>query len=119
MSPFLHHFTNLHTIPSQSIVAANGSAFSATSMGDLKINVPNSSSSTTIMLKNILYTPNISLTIIAIGKIADAGYSIHFDSEAKICKIKNKSGKTIGKITKGANGLYWVDHLIAAAAVQV
>src|SRR5713226_4275496 len=81
MSPFLHHFTNLHSIPPRAITAANGSIFTATSMGDLKINVPNGLSSTPITLKDVLYAPDISLTVVAVGKIADAGYSSFFDSK--------------------------------------
>src|SRR5258708_15941173 len=119
MSPFLHHFTNLHSIPPWAITAANSSTFTATSMGDLKINIPNGLSSTPITLKDVLYAPNISLTIVTVGKIADAGYSSFFNSKAKTCEIKHKSSKLVDKITKAANGLYRVDHPITAATAQV
>ena len=57
------------------------------------------------------------MTVIAICKIEDAGYSVAIKD--KICKIKNqKSGKTIGRIPQSANGLYQVDHPITIAAVQ-
>ena len=116
MSPFQHRFTNLRSIPPRPITAANNRVFYATGMGDLKINVPNGSSSTRITLKDTLYAPDMSLTVISISKITGAGYTVSF--EAKGCKIKNKNGKTIGKIPASANGLYRVDHSITAAAAQ-
>ena len=57
------------------------------------------------------------MTVIAICKIEDAGYSVTIKD--KICKIKNqKSSKMIGRIPWSTNRLYWVDHLITIAAVQ-
>jgi hypothetical protein len=115
MSPFQHCFTNLRSIPPRPITAANNRIFYATGMGDLQINVPNGSESMHITLRDTLYTPEMTLTIISISKIASAGYSVIF--KGKICKIKNKSGKTVGKIKARPNGLYRVDRPILAAAV--
>jgi transposase InsO family protein len=89
----------------------------ATGMGDLQIDVPNGSESTRITLRDALYAPEMSLTVISINKIASAGYSVIF--EGKICQIKNKSGKIVGKIKARPNGLYRVDRpILAAAAAQ-
>ena len=114
MSPFSHHFTNLRSIPPRPITAANNRVFYATGMGDLRINVPNGSKSTYITLKDALYAPDMTLTVISISKIASAGYSVIF--EDKFCKIKNKIGKIVGKIEARPNGLYRVDRPIASAA---
>ena len=114
MSPFSHHFTNLRSIPPRPITAANNRVFYATGMGDLGINVPNGSKSTHITLRDALYAPDMTLTVISISKIASAGYSVIF--EGKFCKIKNKIGKIVGKIEARPNGLYRVDRPIASAA---
>jgi hypothetical protein len=83
MSPFQHRFTNLCSIPPRPITAANNRVFYATGMGDLQIDVPNSSESTHITLRDALYTPEMTLTVISISKIASAGYSVIF--KGKIC----------------------------------
>ena len=116
MSPFQHRFTNLCSIPPCPIIAANNHTFFATGMGNLKINVPNGSSFTCITLKDAFYAPGMTLTVVSIHKIARAGYKVSLEDDG--CKIKNKEGKTIGKIPASPNGLYKVDHPITAAAVQ-
>ena len=118
MSPFQHHFTNLRSIPSHPITAANNHIFYATGLGvgDLKIDVPNGSSSMSITLKDTLHTPDMTLTVISISKIANAGYAVSFEGQEY--KIKNKKGKTIGRIPASANGLYRVEHPITATAAQ-
>jgi transposase InsO family protein len=114
MSPFPHRFTNLQSIPPRPITAANNRVFYATGAGDLKIDVPNGTSSTSITLKDALYAPDMGLTVVSISRIAAAGYSIAF--EGKSCTIKNKSGKIVGDIPASPNGLYKVEHALAAAA---
>ncbi len=117
MSPSHHHFTNLHSIPPCPITAANGKPFYAISVGDLKIAVPNGTSTTSITLKDALYTPDIGLIVIFISHIAGAGYSVCF--EGNHCKIQNKKGAIVGSIAASPNGLYKVKHpLMAVATVE-
>ena len=97
ISPFQHCFTNLRAIPPQPITAANKGIFYASGIGDLKIDVPNGTEVSPITLKDVLYAPDISMTVISICKIEDVGYSVAIKD--KICKIKNqKSSKMIGRI---------------------
>ena len=97
ISPFQHRFTNLQAIPPQPITAANKGVFYASGISNLKIDIPNGTEVSPITLKDVLYAPDISMTVIAICKIEDTGYSVTIKD--KICKIKNqKSGKTIGRI---------------------
>lgn len=86
MSPFQHRFTNLRSIPPRPIIAANNRVFYANGLGDLKVDVP-----------------DMTLTVISISKIASAGYAVSFEGQE--CKIKNKKGKTIGRIPATTNGL--------------
>src|SRR5260370_19606267 len=66
------------------------------------------------MRKDMLYGPDIGLTVISVSKIANAGYRVLF--EGKPCKIKDPEGKIVGKIPKSTNGLYRVDWPITVAA---
>lgn len=116
MSPFPHHFTNLHSIPPHFIIVANSWVFYATGTGNLKIDVFNGALFTPITLKNALYAPDMGLTVVLISCISAAGYSVTF--EGKSCMIKNKSGKIIGDIPASPNGLYKVEHVLAAAAAM-
>jgi hypothetical protein len=108
MSPFCKHFTNYRTISPRAITAANKRIFYAIGTGDLQIDVPNGNSTTPVLLHDTLHTPEMALTIISIGRITGAGYSVAF--EHKSCKIKIKTGKIIGKIPASSNGLYKVEH---------
>jgi hypothetical protein len=59
----------------------------------------------------------MTLAVISISKIASAGYAASFEGQE--CKIKNKKGKTVGRIPASTSGLYRVGHPAAAsAAVQ-
>ena len=91
MSPFQHRFTNLRSIPPRPITAANNRVFYATGLGDLKIDVPNGSSSTCITLKDALYAPDMSLTVVSISKIADAGYTVLL--RARVARSRTKQGR--------------------------
>ena len=47
-------------------------------MGDLRIKIPNGKSSTPMLLKDVLYAPDIELTIVSINWIAKAGHQVVF-----------------------------------------
>jgi len=116
MSPFLHHFTNYRSIPPCPITAANKCVFYAIGTGDLQINVPNGQVTTPITLHDTLHAPDMALTIVLIGQIVNSGCSVSF--EKKSCKIKNKSGKTIGDIPASSNRLFKVEHSFTAASAS-
>jgi transposase InsO family protein len=90
-------------------------------MGDMHIYMPNGNGSTRILLKGVLYTPKIGLTLVSIAKATDAGFCALFRND--ICQMFDKRRKVIGQIKK-ENGLYWVNHdrssniVIAASAVE-
>jgi gag-polypeptide of LTR copia-type/Integrase core domain/GAG-pre-integrase domain len=114
MSPFSHRFTNLRSIPPRPITAANNRVFYAIGTGDLKVDIPNGASSTSVTLKDALYAPDMGQSVISISRIAAAGNTVTF--EGKSCKIRNKGGKIVGNIPVSPNGLYKVEHSLAAAA---
>ena len=116
MSPLCHRFTNFHPIPPCPITAADSQVFYAIGAGDLKIDVPNGSSFTSITLRDTLYAPDMGQTIVSISRITAAGHSVTF--EGMSCKIVNKAGKVMGDIPLSPNGLYKVEHSLAAAATS-
>ena len=73
MSPFRHRFKNYRSIPPHAITAANKRTFYAVGTGDLQVEVPNGNSTTPVLLRDTLHTPDMALTIISIGRITREG----------------------------------------------
>jgi hypothetical protein len=114
MSPYRHKFVTYRDIEPRAIAAADKRLFYAQGMGDLRITVPNGELSTPMLLKDVLYAPDMGLSIVSISRIAKAGHTVVFEGET--CKITNKGGKTIGIVPATPNGLYRVDHSETAGA---
>ena len=114
MSPFSHHFTNLHLICPHPITTANNCVLFAISAGDLKIDVSNGALSISVTLKDTLYIPDMGMTVVSVSHITAAGHSVTL--KVKSCQIKNKSGKIVGDIPASPNGLYKVEHAPAEVA---
>ena len=113
MSPFRKSFTTYRKIDARPITAVNNQVFHAIGMGDLPIEVPNGEASTKVVLRNVLHTLDLGLTVVLISRIVKAGFSVKFDK--KNCNIKRKTnGKKIGSIPVGATGLYKVNHAFSA-----
>jgi hypothetical protein len=113
MLPFHNRFASYHQIVPRTIAAADKRMFYAVGMGDLKIEVPNGKSPTCILLKDVLYTPDMGLTVVSINRIAKARYAVTFKDDT--CQIRNKSNKLINVIPASQNGLYKVDRVYAVA----
>ncbi len=108
ISPFQYHITSFQSIPLHPITAANQGTFNAIGKGDLQINTPDGNKSVLIILKDVFYLPEISLTLISVSNLLKDKKSILFEDD--YCFIKEKGGKLIGKIPEAANGLYKVKH---------
>jgi hypothetical protein len=87
MTPDRHRLINYRSIPPKPINAANQESFSAIGEGDMKIEVPNGATSTTIRLRNVLYALNMGCTLISISQINQAGYSVAFQDRK--CIVRN------------------------------
>src|SRR5277367_524644 len=107
MSPYRDHFENYIPIMPKSITAADKRHFQAIGKGDLRIKIPNGTSATIILLKNVLHCPDMGLTLVSVGKITAAGCKVIFYGPT--CKIFDPTGKAIGQVAV-RNGLYRVDH---------
>jgi hypothetical protein len=113
MSPSCERFIIYQHIEPIPIKAANKGMFYAIGTGDLWVEVPDGESSTSITLKDVLYTPNLSNTVISINWISLASYSITFEDSK--CIIKDKRwNMVIGIIPMSPNRLYKVKHAYTA-----
>ena len=72
----------------------------------MHIKIPNSKTMSSILLTDILYCPEMGLTLVSISKLADASFHSHFVLH---CKIFDERKKKIGDIPR-RNRLYRVDH---------
>src|SRR5258708_16084332 len=105
MSPNCKPFVTYQDIPACLITATNNKVFHAISMEDFQIVVPNGKVSTKVLLKDALHAPNLGLTIVLIGHIAKAGYTIQFTKHSS--QIKNRVNSTIiGQILVDAKFLF-------------
>jgi hypothetical protein len=101
----------IHTfIAPKLITVANKQYFQAIGKEDLQIKIPNSSITTTILLKNVLHCPDMGLTLVSIGKITNAAYKVIFQETT--CIIYNSKDKVIGQVN-ARNRLYRIDHEVA------
>ncbi|KAK0219235.1 hypothetical protein IW262DRAFT_1245047, partial [Armillaria fumosa] len=73
-------FLDFRDIHPKSFDAANKNKFLATGQGDMIIDLPHGSKSTGIRLTKVLYAPDLAYTLISVGCLDDAGYSVTFSS---------------------------------------
>ena len=78
MSPYKHKFINFIPIERKILTAADGGCFKATRKGDMHTSMLVGKSTMKILLKDVLYTPKMGVTLISIGKIDVAGYAALF-----------------------------------------
>ena len=113
MSLFYEQFITYQPINAHPITAANNKVFHAISMGDLQIEVLNGTMSNKVLLKDTLYVPDLCLTVVLIGRIMKAGFTVQFADD--VCHIKRgDDGHIIGCILVSANGLFKVKHTFGA-----
>jgi Pol polyprotein len=116
MSPYCKHFVMYETILAHPITAANNKVFHAIGMGDLKVQLTNGGKWSKVLLKDILHTPDMTLTIVSIGYIMKARYNVKFDEDEQVCWIcKKKNGPVIRCIPVGTNNLFKVEHALSAS----
>jgi hypothetical protein len=74
-------------------------------MGDLEIDLPNGSKSTTMTFKDAIHAPDMAFTLISISRLDKAGYQVNF--KKGVCTIIDPKGQTIATIPH-SDGLYRV-----------
>jgi hypothetical protein len=92
---------------------ADGKVCHTLGIGELEIELPNGSESTTMTLKDVLYTPSLHFTLISIGRLDDVGCKMIFGDGTCEITSPGKQGRTIGKIPKEGN-LYHLHALYSS-----
>ena len=90
----------------KAIATADKHYFQATGKGNLRIEISNGQTTSSILLTDVLYCPKMGLTLVLISKLMDVSFHSHFVLR---CKIFDEKGKVIGDVPQ-RNGLYRVDH---------
>ncbi|KAF7371239.1 Transcription factor [Mycena sanguinolenta] len=108
LSPYEHEFSNLVAITPKEFSAANNQRFAATASGNLTISIPNGDTTSKIELSNVLYAPDLAYTLVSIGCLDEAGFTVTFGNGK--CRVTNVSGTQVGLIMKSTKGLYKVVH---------
>ena len=78
MMPFKDQLINYTPITSYPITATDKQVFHAVGKGDMRIRIPNGSTITTILWKDVLYTPAMGVTIISVSHVTAAGFAVLF-----------------------------------------
>lgn len=114
MSLFRKSFITFEPIDTRTIIAVNKHIFHATGMGDIEIQMLKSATMSKIVLCNVLYTPDMGLTVVSISCIMKASYKVEFDNNSCVVKKKPEM-KIVGHIAESPNSLFKVEHALAAA----
>jgi hypothetical protein len=107
LSPYCEDFMSMRDIAPCPFNVANGGSFLATGMGDMSIAVPNDRLESELRLKDVLFPPNLAYTLVSIGQLDAAGFTVEFGDE--LCTISNPDGNIIGQVPH-ERGLYRVIH---------
>jgi len=101
MSGYRHRFLNFVQIEPNPITAADKRTFYATGKGDMYLEVPNGETSSKILLRDVLYSPTMGVTLVSIGRITSAGSSVLFHGDT--CRIYDPSKILLAQIPKRGN----------------
>jgi transposase InsO family protein len=114
MTPSRQHLINYVEIPRRGIQAADNKIFEAVGKGDMHISIPNGHNQTTrILARDVLYAPNLGITLISVGRITQAGFALTFRKLE--CRISDQKERRIGIIPL-IKGLYRIYGMTAHTA---
>ena len=82
MSMFHKQFVTYYSIDARPITTVNNKVFYNIGMGNLQIEVPNGAMSNKVILKDMLHVPDLCLTIMSVGCIIKARYTVQFANDA-------------------------------------
>jgi hypothetical protein len=110
--PFISNLLHINQLTHTQLLQPN-KVFHAISMKDLQIEVSNGAMSNKVLLKDTLHASDLCLTVVSIGRIVKAGYTMQFAGNS--CNIKRtEDDHIIGCILASMNGLFRVKHAFAA-----
>lgn len=104
-------------ISPQPFHAANKQSFSATGIGEMTVDIPNSVDASKLQLTEVLYSQEVGYTLVSFGNLDDKGFAATFGGGK--CIITGPDGKQVGEIHKNHKGLYCVEHSSKTAEVAI
>ena len=118
ISPYKSQFQNFQDIAPRHFRAANKQSFSTTDKGDIIIDIPNGSETSQLQLNNVLYSPEVSYTLVSIGCLDEGGFSAMFGGGK--CVLHGLDGVKIGEVLRKSSRIYKVEHEeeVASAAEE-
>jgi transposase InsO family protein len=108
MSPYRSLFTSFTEGSSVKVSVADDRILQAKGRGEMDICIPNGSEMTTRRIKNVLYVPDMSFTLVSIRQITRSGVQVCFDDDDHCYLYDKKAEVEIGSVGIGADGLYSV-----------
>jgi hypothetical protein len=76
-------------------------------MGNMTVTVPNGNLESELQLKDVLFAPNLAYTLVSIGQLDAASFTIEFGNG--LCIIYNADDRTIGQVPRKRR-LYRIVH---------
>ena len=86
MSLNREQFSEFRMIAQKGVKVVDKTIFMVTGIGHMKINIPNGRDSTTVMLKDVLYYPDLGYTLVSLAKCNATGFTVTLKD--KSCCIK-------------------------------
>src|ERR1700760_1797591 len=121
LTPDRGNLTNYMEISPKSFRAANKQSMSAVGKGEMSIKIQNGSRVSKIELTGVLHVPQAGYTLISVGQLDKAGYTVTFGGRK--CVLTGPNGQKVGAISMTEQGLYKVtndvNEEIAGAAEEV
>jgi hypothetical protein len=108
ITPYQDAVDNFVKISPKSFQAANQQSFDAVGMGEMTVNIPNSTDILQLRLTEVLYSPEVGYTLVSVGCLDKNGFSVTFAGGK--CTIQGPEGDHIGAIPKTGRGIYRVAH---------
>jgi hypothetical protein len=94
------------------VKGTNGKVFTTHQSGEMTVRLPNGDATTSVTLKDTLYHPDTPYTLISIGRMEAAGFTIIFKGGE--CRIIAPNGNVIGTVPR-VNYLYNLDNIVIPA----
>jgi hypothetical protein len=107
ISPYKNDFISFESIKPCPIAAANNHKISAIGKGTMVIKIPNGSRITTLYLRDVLYSPEISFTLVSLSRADKAGYSTLIKG-GMMNIVDRTQKKTIGQISS-VQGIWQIE----------
>ena len=113
ISPYKDQFENFQSIVPRHFRAANKQTFSMIGKGELVIDVPNGDGCTQLRLHDVLYSPEVGYTLVSVGRLDEAGFTVIFGGGK--CIVRGEDDVEVGVVPRTSTRVYKVEHEEAVA----